>query len=285
MPEVALPQGTIHHRETPGDGPAVVFVHGFLVDHRLWGGVQDELAARGVRSYAPDWPLGSHTTALAPDAERSPRGVARLVIDWLAAMDLSDVTLVGNDTGGAICQFVLDTDPSRIGRVVLTNCDAFDRFPPPPFDLGVKAARVPGLLRLLLEPTRIGVLRDALGFGPLVKHPLPRELTAGWVRPFLSDRAIRRDTLAFLRAVDPADLLDVSTRLGRFPGPVRLCWAPEDRFFRIQDGRRLQAAFADAELVEIPDSRTFVPLDQPRRLAEEIADFAARALRPAAARG
>jgi pimeloyl-ACP methyl ester carboxylesterase len=276
MPEVTLSQGTIHHRETAGRTPPVVFVHGFLVDHRLWGGVQDELERRGVRSLAPDLPLGSHPHALSPAADRSPRGVARLLADWLAALDLTDVTLVGNDTGGAICQFLLDTDASRIGRVVLTNCDAFDRFPPPPFDVGVKAGRLPGVLLAALQGMRIGALRDsALGFGALTVRPIPRELTAAWVRPCLTDRGVRRDARAFLKAVDAGDLLDVSTRLDRFPGRVRLCWAPEDRFFRIEDARRLRDTFAHAELVEIPDSRTFVSLDQPLRLAEEIAAFVA----------
>lgn len=276
MPEVTLAQGTIRYRHTPGAGAPVVFVHGFLVDGRLWHGVQDDLERRGVLSYAPDLPLASHPHALSPGADRSPRGVARLILDWLAALDLTDVTLVGNDTGGALCQFVVDIDPSRIGRLVLTNCDAFDRFPPPPFDIGVKAARVPGLFTAALQGTRIGAVRDSrLGFGALVRRPLPRELTAAWVRPYLSDRGVRRDTLAFLRAVDPADLLDVSTRLHRFGGPVLLCWAPEDPFFRIQEARRLCSAFADASLVEVTDSRTFVPLDQPTVLAEHIVRFAA----------
>ncbi|WP_354701269.1 Haloalkane dehalogenase [Paraconexibacter sp. AEG42_29] len=278
MPEVTLRQGTIHHRETAGDGPPVVFVHGFLVDHRLWGRVQDELERRGVRSYAPDLPLGAHPHAMSAAHVPTPRGVARLLLDWLAAHDLTDVTLVGNDTGGAICQFALDTDPSRIGRVVLTNCDAFDRFPPPPFDAALKVARLPGVLLAGLQAMRSGWMRDtALGFGVLTERPLPRELTGTWVRPCLTDRGVRRDTVAFLRAVDARELLDVSTRLHTFAGPVRLCWAPADRYFRVEDARRLRDAFADATLVEIPDSRTFVALDQPQRLADEIAAFGATA--------
>ena len=93
----------------------MVFVHGFLVNGTLWTRTADALAAAGVRSYAPDWPLGSHSIALAPDADQSPRGVARQIIAFLEALDLHDVTLVGNDTGGALCQFVLDTDPAPGG--------------------------------------------------------------------------------------------------------------------------------------------------------------------------
>ena len=133
MPNITLPHGTVHYRTAgPADaaGPPALFVHGFLVDSQLWGGVADAAATAGVRSYAPDLPLGSHRHPLADDAEQTPRGVARQIIAFMEALDLTDVTLVGNDTGGAVCQFLLDTDASRIGRLVLTNCDAFEQFPP-----------------------------------------------------------------------------------------------------------------------------------------------------------
>ena len=132
MPTIELPQGAVRYRVAgeQASGPPVVFVHGFLVNATLWVKTADALAAAGVRSYAPDWPLGAHPLALGAGADQSPRGVARQVLSFIEALELDDVTLVGNDTGGAICQFLLDTDASRIGRLVLTNCDAFDSFPP-----------------------------------------------------------------------------------------------------------------------------------------------------------
>jgi pimeloyl-ACP methyl ester carboxylesterase len=133
MPIIDLPQGRVQYRlagPANSTAPPVVFVHGLLVNCELWTGVADELARRGVRSYALDLPLGSHSVALRPDAELSPRGVARLIIAFLEALDLTDVTLVGNDTGSALCQFVIDIDDTRIGRLVLTDGDAFDHFPP-----------------------------------------------------------------------------------------------------------------------------------------------------------
>ncbi|MFA9271598.1 MAG: alpha/beta fold hydrolase [Baekduiaceae bacterium] len=278
MPQITLPQGVIEYRENgvgDSDAPVVVFVHGFLVDGSLWAATADALARRGIRAIAPTLPLGSPRPAMRPDADLSPRGVARVVIAFLEALDLHDVTLVGNDSGGAISQFVLDTDPSRVGRLVLTNCDAFDTFPPAPFDVMFRIARRRGVLRAGLEPMRLRALRHSvLGYGVLSARPFDAEQTRGWVMPFLSDAGVRRDTLRFLRAAEPADLLDVSTRLSRFTRPVLLCWAPQDRFFRIELGRRLAAVFPDARLVEIGDARTFVPLDQPERLAAEIAAFA-----------
>src|SRR5436305_4826960 len=138
---VELPQGTITYRIAgPADSelPPVVFVHGLLVDNQLWTRTADVLAMRAIRSYAPNWPTGSHSIAMNADADLSPRGIARIIIAFLAALDLTDVTLVGSDTGGAICQYTIDTDHSRIGRLVLTNCDAFDLFPPKEFEGLVK---------------------------------------------------------------------------------------------------------------------------------------------------
>jgi pimeloyl-ACP methyl ester carboxylesterase len=206
-----------------------------------------------------------------PDADLSPRGIARLVLAFLEALDLTDVTLVGNDTGGAICQFVLDEDPSRIGRLVLTNCDAFETFPPFPFTLLFRLGRHPALARPALSATRLAAVRNSkLGFGWLVKRRLTAAESLPWVTPYLTDLDVRRDVAAFLRAWRPADLADVATRLPAFTGPVLLCWAPADPFFTLELGRRLSETFPDARLVEIPDARTFVALDQPARLAEEI---------------
>jgi pimeloyl-ACP methyl ester carboxylesterase len=279
MPTVDLPQGRIHYRVAgPADStaPPVVFVHGLLVNAELWSGVGWALAEHGVRSYALDVPLGSHPEPLAADADRTPRGIARLILDFLAALDLHDVTLVGNDTGGALCQFVIDTDPSRIGRLVLTNCDAFDKFPPPPFGALVKLGRRPGRLRAVLRGTRFKAIRHSvLGYGGLTANPLDPELTSRWARPCLADRAIAADTATFLAAVKPADLLDTSTRLGSFGKPVLLVWGAADPFFKLELAQRLEQAFdGHARLVTVDGGRTFVPLDHPQRVAEEIAAFA-----------
>lgn len=270
MPTVELPQGRVEYRAVgPDGGTPVVFVHGLLVDGRLWTGVADRLAAAGVRSYAPDLPLGSHRIPL-PDADLSPRGVARLIIDFLAALELTDVTLVGNDTGGALCQFVIDTDPSRIGRLVLTNCDAFDKFPPKPFDLLVKAGRSRAVLKLMALSTKPTFLRHSvLGFGPLARN-LDADLTRSWLEPIGTDRAIRADTARFMKGIDPADLMAVSSRLSQFDKPVRLVWGDADRFFKLAFAERLAQTFPAAHLTPVPDAVTFVPLDEPEQVAQAV---------------
>jgi pimeloyl-ACP methyl ester carboxylesterase len=269
---IELEQCRVHYRDR-GEGQPIVFVHGLLVNGLLWRNVTAKLEPE-FRCIAPDWPLGSHPESLAAGADASPRGVAHLIADFLEALSLEDVTLVANDTGGAISQLLVTERPERVGRLVLTPCDAYENFLPPAFRPLQYAARVPGLLTAAFQGMRIPALRRSpLGFGLLTRRPIPDEVLAAWVRPYLSDAGVRRDTLRFLRAIDARDTLAAAKRLRDFDGPTLLAWAPEDRFFKIAFARRLADAFRDARLVEIADSYTFVSEDQPERLAELIAGF------------
>jgi pimeloyl-ACP methyl ester carboxylesterase len=279
LTSIELPHAVVNYRVAgPAESaaPPVLFVHPFLMDGSLWSGVADLLAAQGVRSYAPDWPLGSHRTPVKPGTDQSPRGVARQILLFIEALGLRDVTLVGGDTGGALCQFLLDTDASRIGRVVLTNCDAFDTFPPFPFNIMFSLLKGETRMKINLQPMRWRAFRHSpLGMG-LLAGELDPEQTRAWIEPSLTNPAIRKDAVAFLRAAEPKDLLDVSTRLDRFTGPVTIVWGTADRAFTTELGRRLQRAFGNADFVEVPNARTLVPLDAPGQLADAIAASMAR---------
>lgn len=273
MPSIQLPQGTVHYRTAgPAEAttPAVVFLHPFLMDGSLWSGVADRLAGQGIRSYAPDLPLGSHRSPMHPDSDLSPRGIAQLVVAFLDELDLRDVTLVGADTGGALAQFVLDTDPSRVGSVVLTNCDAFDTFPPFPFNVVFWMLKGRMRMKLNLQPMRLRAFRHSpLGLG-LLSTKLDPAQTRSWMEPCLSDSDIRNDAVRFLKAADGKDLLDVSTRLHRYAGPVTIVWGTADRAFKLDLGRRLQQAFGHAQLIEVPDARTLLAIDAPEQLVDAI---------------
>jgi pimeloyl-ACP methyl ester carboxylesterase len=273
VPEIQLAQGTVRYRDE-GSGPPIVFVHGVLVDGRLWEPVVDRLSG-SARCVVPDLPLGAHRIAMRPGADASPIGVAKLIADLISALDLSDVTLVGNDTGGALCQLLVTRHPERIARLVLTNCDAFDNFPPAMFRGLVLSARL-RLLTAALQPMRVPALRRTpLAFGRLTKRRLPDELLESWIEPLLRDAGVRRDTRRLLAAIRPAQLLDNAARLSEFDRPVLIAWAPEDRFFPIDHARRLAAIFPDARLAEVPDAYAFVSLDQPERVADLIREFTA----------
>jgi pimeloyl-ACP methyl ester carboxylesterase len=271
LPEITLPQGTIHYRDT-GDGPPVVFVHGLLVDGTLWRKVTP-LLDRDARSIVPDLPLGSHRIAMSPDADVTPAGVARLMGDFLAALDLQDVTLVANDTGGAISQLVVLDHGERVGRLVLTNCDCFEVFPPKEFAPIVAAARVPGALYAAMQPMRAAAARRTqMAYGALA-HEIPDDVTAGWIKGFLDDAGVRRDTASFLRAVDKAITLDAAARLPSLTIPSLVAWGQDDRFFPPDLGRRLAATLPGARLEQIVGSRTFVAEDAPEALADLIRAF------------
>src|ERR1700761_7993337 len=216
---VDLPQGRVAYRAAgpaASSRPPVVFVHGILVDARLWEPAAGRLAAEAIRSYAPTLPLGAHPWPMRDGADLSPQGTAQLVLDFIAALGLRGVTIVGNDTGGAIVQLVLSGDTSRIGAAVLTDCDAFGAFPPRGLAPLFRALRHPGIVACLAPGLRSAAVRHSpLAYGPLAHGPLDRGLTRDWVQP-LASPAVRRDLAAFARGVKPGVLLDAATRFGQF---------------------------------------------------------------------
>ena len=273
--EVTLPQGTISYRER-GAGEPIVFIHGLLVNGDLWRKVVPELA-KDYRCIVPDLPLGSHTRAMSPDADLSPYGLAKLIDDFLAALDLHDVTLVGNDTGGALCQIVVTRHPERIGRLVLTPCDYGDNFPPAFFKYLLAPAALPGGAVAMLQPMRFRAVRNSpMGFGWLSKKGIDGEITDSWLRPARTDAAIRRDLTKVMRGVNKRYTLEAAEKLGGFGRPVLLVWTPEKDFFKLEHAEAMEKTFPDARLERIEDSYTFVPEDQPEQLARLIADFARR---------
>jgi len=253
------------------DLPPVVFVHGFLVDSALWSDVAELLADKGIRSLAPNWPLGSHRRPVRPDADLSPRGFATLINSFLETLDLRDVTLVGSDTGGAMCQFTIDSDHSRIGRLVLTNCDAFELFPPPEFASVARLGQHAYLLRLLMVAMSITPVRQSRGYGLVFTHRPDAALTRRWIEPALKSQAICNDASKVLRAMRPEATLDVATRFAGFTKPVHLVWGDSDAFFPLELAERLVDAFPDASLTTVPGARTFVPMDHPAVVADVIA--------------
>jgi len=270
--QVELAQGVVRYREH-GSGSVLVFVHGLLASGLLWRQVVPPLAQR-FRCIVPDWPLGSHELALDPRADVSPPGLARLIADFLAALDLREVTLVGNDTGGALCQMVAAHHPERLSALVLTSCDAFDNFPPPAFRPLVWGSRVPGFLWLLGQLCRLeSVRRLPIAYGWLAKRGLDRDLGATYVRPCATRGDIRRDLRRVLSGVSSRYTLEAAEKLRQFHAPVLLAWSVEDRFFPFAHAQRLATILPRATLVPIHDAWTFSPEDQPERLAAAIREF------------
>jgi len=280
MPTIDLPIGPVDYRvfgPRAVGTPVAVFVHGFLVNGTLWDPVAEKLAAEGVGCIVPDWPLGAHRRPANPDAELSPTAVAAAVTGLLDGLDLHDVVLVGSDTGGGLCQLALRGDTDRVKGLVLTNCDAFEQFPPRFFVPLFILARSRLAVWPVAQPPRLRAVRHSpLAFGPLLNRPRPASLTRGWIQPLLDSAAIRRDVTRFARAMQRTELLDAATWLGKFEGPVRLVWGTRDKHFTIGLGRRLAAAFRRARLDEVADATTFVSIDRPGTVVNAVRDVLAK---------
>ena len=270
--EVHLAQGTIRYREE-GTGEPLLFVHGVVANGDLWRKVVPRLS-KDFRCIVPDWPFGSHSTPLAPDADLSPPGVAKLVVDFMDAHGLDSVTLVGNDSGGAISQVVAAEYPERISRLILTSCDMYDRFFPPLFKPLQMIAAVPGAIWLIGQSLRPRLAqRLPIAYGWVAKRHPEKAVIDSWLQPGRRSRGVRRDLKKFLRGVDSSYTIDAAEKLKSFQKPVLLVWAKEDKLFPLEHARRFAADVPDGRLEEVDDSYTFIPEDQPEVLADAIAAF------------
>jgi pimeloyl-ACP methyl ester carboxylesterase len=255
-----------------GSGPAVLFVHGVYVTGALWKDAVDDLG-EGFRCIVPTWPLGAHSIP-SRGADLGAEAAARRIVHFVEALDLRDATVVANDTGGGLVLAALGDptlDTSRIGRLVLTNCDSYEHFPPGSF------AQIVNLCRF---SSRIGgaVLR-LLATGPgqsfflkaVCRHAPSPERQREIFGAFATSAETRRDAVRVTASLDPALTLRAAPAIEAFDKPVTLVWGVEDQLFPLDHARRLQESFPRAELIEIPDSSTFVMLDAPARLAAAIA--------------
>jgi pimeloyl-ACP methyl ester carboxylesterase len=271
---IELSCGTIDYQDTGGDGPVLVLLHGMLMDHTLWSEVVREL--EGHRCIVPTLPMGGHRHPVADGTDLSLRGLAGIVVEFLERLELDDVALVGNDTGGALVQLVAQADCSRVSRIVLASCEAFDNLPP-----GLTGATL--FLTGKLSPTLFGAFMQQLRLKPMRRLPISfgwltkagDRVVERWFEPIFAQAGIRRDAVRMLRAVahDRPVLNEVSKGIGTFAGPALVIWAIGDRVMPPEHGLRLAELLPQGRLVEISDSYTLIPLDQPARFAAAIVEF------------
>src|SRR5437879_436162 len=184
-----------------GTGPAIVFAHGWLANANLFRKVVTRLGDR-YRCIALDLPLGAHRTPVDPDADLSPPGCGAIILDVIEALGLTDVTLVGNDSGGAYSQIGVAARPERIGRLVLASCETPDDvFPPPPFTGLRQAATSVEFLKGALQGLRSRERRlRPEAFGLLAKHPIPDDVFDSYALPVVEDDRILHDIAKAMRS-------------------------------------------------------------------------------------
>lgn len=276
MPEVELSAGTIEYEDTGGDGPTLVFIHGLLMNGSLWRNVVPTLRD-DYRCILPVLPLGAHRRPMRPDADLSLRPMTALVAELLERLDLHDVTLVLSDWGGPLL-LAEQGRTERIGRLVITSCEAFDNFPPGlPGRLIAAIAKLPGGIAFAMQQLRVRPLRRLpMAWGWMSKRPVPHAVMDDWFKPATTDAAIRRDLRAYCTSVPPkAELIAATERLREFDKPALVAWASEDKVMPPEHGRRLAQLLPQGRLAEIPNSYTLIPEDAPAALAAAMRGFLA----------
>lgn len=270
-----LGTSSMEYVDTGGTGPVIVLLHGVLMDEYLWRDVVDRLRP-DYRCVVPVLPVGAHRIPTRPEADNSPIGVAALVAGLMEALDLNEVTLVGNDTGGALAQLIVARWPQRVERLVLVSCDAFENFPPGlPGRVMALLCEIPAALYLAMLSLRIPALRRLpVTFGWMAKRPIPDDIFGRWLDAYLADRNVREDVRRLMSQVDWRDLIAAAEKLPTFTRPALIVWAAEDRVMPLEHATRLARRLPDARVSLIEDCYTLIPLDQPERLAHLIAEHA-----------
>ena len=250
-----------------GSGPTILLIHGLFVNSSVWCRLVSLLVGR-ARCVMPDLPLGAHRLPL-NGADLSPPGLAAMIAEFIDTLGLRNVTVLGNDTGGALCQILCANHPQVVDRLVLTNCDAFENFPPVAFRaLEAAGAHVAGMLPALDLVVRSKVSRRTLmAAAPSTVRPMPDEMLADWFAS-LHDRRIRADLRAVLHGISSEHTLAAAERLRTFDRPALIAWGTRDRFFPLRDAERLARTLPCARQETIDNARTYVQIDQPERLAE-----------------
>ena len=254
-----------------GTGPVMLFVHGVYVTGALWNDVVADLGAP-FRCIVPTWPLWAQEP-VGGDVDLGAEAAARRIVHFIETLDLHDVTIIANDTGGGLTLATLGDDTldlSRIARLVLTNSDSYEHFPPGSFASIVKICRFSPLLG--------GAILRGLATGPgqafflkaVCRTPPAPARQAEIFGAFATNAATRREAVRTTASLDPALTLRATKAIEQFDKPVTLVWGTEDKLFPLDHAKRLANAFPNAQLIEVPDSSTYVMIDAPQQLAAAL---------------
>ena len=274
MKSIEVTAGTIEYRDE-GDptGPPVVLLHGLLMNDAQWN-LTLPLLPSGFRYVLPVLPLGGHRIPMHENADLTLPGMVNLVADFLDALELTDVTLVVADWGGALFLTDIGRD-KRVARLVICPSEAFDNFPPGfPGKLAWLASRTTWTVSIAMRQLKIGWLRRQwLMFGQMAKKPVPQGIVEEWMQAGLSDARIRRDLVKYCRTkFDDADLIRATNRLADFDGPALVLWS-RNPVMPADHGDRLTALLPESQLRYVDDAYVLIMLDQPEATAQAIGKF------------
>jgi pimeloyl-ACP methyl ester carboxylesterase len=274
---VAIGDVEIEYTDT-GSGPVVVFVHGAYVTGRLWQDVVDRLSD-SHRCIAPTLPFGAQAEPVGAGVDLTVAASGRRIVGLLEELDLSDVTLVANDTGGGIVLAALGNamlDWDRVSKLVFTNCDSFEHFPPSAFAPIVRLCALSQTLGAIV----LKGLTNAPGLkvftSAVTRHGIDAARRPAIFGGFLTSAAVRREAARFTADLKPSHTLAAVGALKRWDNPVLMAWGTSDKMFPLSHAERLAETFPNAVVRTIEDSSTYVMLDRPDEAAEAIRAFVDR---------
>jgi pimeloyl-ACP methyl ester carboxylesterase len=272
---VATPSGTISYVER-GDGPVALFVHGVLLNGYLWRHQLDAL--QDVRRcIAVDLLAHGHTDA-ADGQDVSVTANAHMLAQFLDALRIERVDLVGNDSGGGICQIFAALYPHRLRSLTLSDCDAHDNWPPEafqPFVAMVAGGGLPETIGAMVSDK--AVFRSALA--PAYERPDDvRDATIdAYLQPFAQSPRRMGELERFINAFDCRHTLAIEDGLRTLEAPTLIAWGTDDVYFPLEWSRWLQRTIpGTTRRIDFPGARIFFPEERPEAFNRELrAHFAA----------
>ena len=270
--QVRTQSGPVSYIDTGRPGRPALFVHGLATSSYLWRHVIDQLGGQR-RCVAVDLPLHGQTPAAA-DQDFTLPGLARFVADFCEALDLADIDLVANDTGGAISQAFAAGQPERLHTLTLTNCETHNNLPPKALLPAVLLSRMGLTARImprLLLPNITRGRKRMYGAGYQNIDNLPVDIARAWLEPLFGTAESARQNDRILPSLHARDLLAIEPGLARLQVPTLIVWGTGDKFFRRDWAYWLRDTIPGAtEVVEIDGARLFFPDERAAELTAAL---------------
>lgn len=268
---VSTPSGRIAFVEA-GQGPVALFVHGVLLNSHLWRHQLSELA--DIRRCIAVDLLAHGDTEIAPAQDVSVTANAKMLVQFLDALGIDAVDLVGNDSGGGIAQIFAAENPSRVRTLTLTDCDAHDNWPPDAFKPFLEMAAAGGL-RDTLEAmlANKNVYRSAQALGPAYEHPekVTDETIETYLRPLVRSTQRTRDFQRFLAEFDCRHTLAAEAGLRKLRAPTLIVWGTDDIYFDVQWSHWLAGTIPGTRRrIELKGARIFFPEERAGEFNQEL---------------
>ena len=269
--QVDTRSGPASYIDTGSPGRVVLFVHGLGTSSYLWRHVIDQLDGQR-RCVAVDLPLHGQTPAAA-DQDFSLPGFARFLAEFCEGLQLTDIDLVANDTGGAISQVFATGHPELLHTLTLTNCEAHNNLPPKVLLPAVWLAHMGLAARIsprLLRDIRRGRKRF-YGLGYQDIENLPEDLARFWLESQFATPELARQNQRIMTSLHARDLLAIEPALARLQVPTLIVWGTGDKFFRLKWAYWLRDTIPGAtDVVEIDGARLFFPDERATELTEAL---------------